>query len=159
MNSLVSEIDLINDKLIVGIQDSFKCYGLCKTTTREKETQIFEVKSKDQVIIDDIFKSFFYHKLDKIDLIKDTRNPGKKNTYQANVSIDLVCYSELQGFDEHVLSRLGNVKLLTINSVDYDSQKIIAQETAKKDFDFHKYLFVVNYQILYKTENCYEACL
>jgi hypothetical protein len=48
--------------------------------------------------------------------------------------------------------------LLTILNTDNDSYKIIAEETEQKDFDFEKYLFVVNYQILYKTDNCHEEC-
>jgi hypothetical protein len=157
MLSLVNEIDLINQELINGIRDSHKFYGLVKTTTRGEETQNFEVKSKDQVIIDDSFKSFFYHKLKDIKY-NQIQAPGKKKLYNAIATIGLVCFSELNNFDEHIINRLSNIKLATISDTDYDSQKIIAEETAKKTFDFNKYLFVVNYQILYKTDNCYEAC-
>lgn len=157
MQSLINEIKSINESLIVGIKDTYKNYGLCKRVVRENETQTFEVESKNQVIIDDTYSSTFYHVLVGTEFT-EIKAPGKKKLYNAITSIRLVCFSNQINFDEHILNRLSNVKLLTIKNKDDDAQKIISEETAKKTFDFHKNLFVVNYQILYKTNNCYETC-
>lgn len=161
MRSLINKIDSLNDSLVVNIKGTFKSYGLTKETSREGEKQNFEVKSKDQVIIDDSFGNFFYHKFKQIDF-KTLQERGKTRLYTATSNIELVCYSSSIDFDQHIINRIGNANIekseVIVNSIDYDSDSIIAQETGKKSFDFHKYLFVVNYQILYKTNNCYEEC-
>jgi len=158
MQSLLSEIENINKELIIGIIGSYKSYGLVKTTVRNKEVQNFEISSKEQVIIDDSFKSFFYHKLKGIKYTV-VKAPGKKKQYNAIATIALIGFSELNNFDEHIINGLSNSNLVTISDTDYDSQKIISEETAKSTFDFdNRFLFVVNYQINYKADNCIEVC-
>jgi hypothetical protein len=157
MQSLINEIKSVNESLIIGIKDTYKMFGLCKRTVRESETQTFEIETKNQVIVDDTYSSTFYHVLIGTEFTED-RAPGKKKLYNATTSIRLVCFSNQLDFDEHILNRLSNVRLLTIKNKDDDAQKIISEETAKKTFNFHNNLFVVNYQILYKTDNCYESC-
>jgi hypothetical protein len=161
MKSLISKIDLLNENLIVNIKGTHKFYGLTKETTRGDEKQNFEVKSKNQVIIDDTYGSFFYHKFSEIDY-KTLQQRGKTRTYIATASIKLICYSNEIDFDDHIRKGLGTANIaktnVIVSSFNYDSQSIISEETGKKDFDFSKYLFVVNYQILYQTDNCYEEC-
>jgi hypothetical protein len=161
MKSLISKVDSLNEDLIVNIKGTHKFYGLTKETTREKEKQNFEIKSKNQVIIDDSYSSFFYHKFKQIDF-KTLQERGKTRIYTAASTIELVCYSDQIDFDTHIINRMGNANIekseVIINNINYDSNSIIAEETGKKDFDFNKYLFVVNYQILYKTDNCHETC-
>lgn len=161
MKFLIDKVDLINNQIIVGINDSFKLYGLTREAIRNGETQNFEVRSKEQIVIDDGYKNFFYHKFKGISY-KLLQERGKKKLYTATASFGLVGYSESAEFDEFLVRKISNLNLpeieAYINDIDYDSYKIISQETGKKDFDFHKYLFVVNYQILYKTDNCDETC-
>ncbi len=158
MQSLVSQVNLINDQLIGGIRDNYKSFGLTRSTKVLTESQNFEVSSGERVFIDDTFKSFFYHKINGDISYNKIKSPGKTNVYNAIASINLVCYSEFIDFQDHILNRLGKVKRLTIKSLNTDSSKIIKEETGKGEFDFNKYLFVVSYQILYKTDNCYELC-
>jgi hypothetical protein len=159
MQSLIDQVDLINESLKVGIRNTYKSFGLTNILKKKDKNVNVDVKSGLQVIIDDEYSSFFYHKLNGNITYDKVKSPGKKNLYNAKAPISLVCFSNQIGFDEHVLSRLSNVRLLTINNLDNDSAKIITEETELKGFDFDKrYLFVVNYQILYKTSNCYESC-
>lgn len=158
MQALINKVDLVNESLIVDIKDSHKYYGLVKQVQRAGENQNLDIKSKEQVFIDDNFKSFFYHKL-KSETYDEIQGRGKTKTYRAKATLELICYSEFAYFDDHIRNRLSQFSEVTINSTDFDSYKIIAQETAKKDFDFEKFLFVVNYQLLYMTDNCHDKCL
>lgn len=158
MRSLINQVDIINESLISGIKGTFKNYGLVKEIVKNEKKQNFDIKSKTPVVIDDLYNSFFYHKINGNITFDKIKSPGKKNLYNAKAQVSLVCFSTSSDFEEHITNRLSNIRLLTILNTDNDSYKIIAEETEKKDFDFEKYLFVVNYQILYKTDNCYEEC-
>lgn len=158
MQSLINQVDLINESLISGIKGTFKNYGLVKEITNNGKKQNFDIKSKTPVLIDDSFNSFFYHKINGNITFDKIKSPGKKNLYNAKAQISIICFSAYSNFEEHITNRLSNVRLLTILNTDNDSYKIIAEETELKSYDFEKYLFVVNYQILYKTDNCYEEC-
>jgi hypothetical protein len=158
MRSLTNQVDTINEFLISEIEGTFKNYGLVKEIINNGKKQNFDYKSKGPVVIDDTYDCFFYHKINGNINFEKVKSPGKKNLYNAKAQIKLVCFSKSDGFEEHITNRLSNIRLLTILNTDNDSYKIIAEETEQKDFDFEKYLFVVNYQILYKTDNCHEEC-
>jgi hypothetical protein len=158
MRSLISQVDIINESLTSGIIGTFKNYGLVKEIINNGKKQNFDYKTKGPVVIDDAYESFFYHKINGNITFEKLRSPGKTNLYNAKAQINLVCFSKSSGFEEHITNRLSNIRLLTILNTDNDSYKIIAEETEQKDFDFEKYLFVVSYQILYKTDNCHELC-
>ena len=158
MLPLITQVDKINDAIIAIADFDLKAIGLCRTAVRNGEKQQFNAKTGEQVVIDDLTGSFIYHKItDKI-TFKKVNSPGTKNLYDAIAPMAAICYSNKQQFDDLILSGLSNIQLLTIINVDWDGYHTIQQETGKTDFDFNKYLFVVNYQILYKTDNCYDPC-
>ncbi len=159
MQSLINEINKINQSLIVDLSGTYKYYGLCKEVKRLEEKQNLDIETETQVILDDNFDSFFYHKIAGSETYnKDPHSPGKTNNYFVKSNINLIGYSKFNNFDDHLRNRLAKIKLLTLNSTDYDVYKIIANETARKDFDFNKYLFVINYQLLYKLDICKDSC-
>lgn len=158
MQSLINEIENINKGLIIGIKDSYKHFGLCKEIIRDDEKQNFDIRTESAVVLDDKYKSFFYHKIAGTETYTEIGKPGKGKQYMASANINLIGFSDFSDFDDHLKNRLSQFRLVTINSIDYDSYKIIANETGKKDFNFKKYLFVVNYQLLYKVNNCDENC-
>lgn len=159
MQPLITQIDNINAQIKIGIDYDFKAHGLCRPAIRNGEKQQFDAKTDEAVVFDDTYGSSFYHKINgaiNYDLVKA---PGKTKLYNAVAPVSLYCFSKHKNFDDHILKSLSNVKLLQIQNVDWDSYKIIASETGRPDFDFNKYLFVVNYQITFKTDNCNDQCL
>lgn len=159
MQSLINEIKRVNQQLIVDINGTYKHFGLCKEVKRLEEKQNLDIETETQVILDDSFDSFFYHKIAGTETYnKDPHSPGKTINYFAKSNVNLIGYSKFSNFDDHIRNRLSKLKHVTINSTDYDIYKIIANETGKKDFDFNKYLFVVNYQLLYKVDSCKNTC-
>ncbi len=158
MQSLINEIIKVNQQLIIDINGTYKHYGLCKEIKRLDEKQNLDIATESQVILDDNFDSFFYHKIAGTETYNEIDSPGKGKTYMAKANINLIGYSRFSNFDDHIRNRLSKLRLITINSTDYDIYKIIANETGRKDFDFNKYLFVVNYQLLYKVDSCKNTC-
>lgn len=158
MQPLITQIDNINAEIKKGIDYDYKAHGLCRASIRNGEKQQFDAVTEEQVMFDDTYASSFYHKINGAINYKEVKAPGKTKLYNAVATASIYCFSSHKNFDDHVLSALSRVKLLQIQNIDWDSYKTIATETGRPDFDFNKYLFVVNYQITFKTDNCNDQC-
>lgn len=153
---LITEVDKLNDQLIVDIKDSYRAYGLVRSAM--KGTEKINYDSKDQVVfIDDTTASFLYHKLIN-ERYSEIQIRGKNKVYNATAEINIICYSKFDYFHDHILNRLSKLKHVTITSSDFDAYKIIKEETGKSDFDFKNYLFMVTYQLVYKIDYCPIVC-
>lgn len=162
MKSLADIIDKcpggVNEILSENIKGSFKAHGLVRTAKKGEELINYEAKNSEVIVfINDEFNNFFYHKLVRA-TFTEIKAPGKKKLYNANASINLICYSGNIDFHDHIINKLSQFSNITINESDFDAYRIIQAETGKSDFDFSKHVFVVNYQLRYQTDNCNEAC-
>lgn len=162
MKSLADIIDKcpggINEVLTESLSDTFKIHGLVRTAKRGEELVNYNSKNNEEIVfIDDSYTHYLYHKLKNISH-EQINSPGKKKLYKANASMSLICWSKNIGFCDHIINRLSQFVDITIGDIDNDSYKIIETETGKKDFDFAKFVFVVNYQLRYQTDNCNELC-
>lgn len=162
MKSLVDIIDQcpggINELLTSGLKDSFKAYGLVRTAQKGDQNINYSVQNEEEIVfIDDAYTHFVYHKIKNISYEPSSAG-GKKKLYYAKGAMSLICWSSNFAFHDHVINRLSQFVDITIGESDFDSYKIIKEETGKDDFDFAKHVFVVNYQLRYQTDNCHELC-
>jgi hypothetical protein len=148
----------VNEVLTRGLNNTFKAYGLVRTAKKGTESINHEVDKVEAIVyFDDAYTHFVYHKIKNISY-EQIRSGGNKKLYNAKGQLSLICWSTDFAFHDHVINRLSQFTDITIGESDFDSYKIIKEEIGKDDFDFSKYVFVVNYQLRYQTDNCHELC-
>lgn len=156
MKSLIAEINKVNQSLLIGVEEACLGYGLVKSIKSGGENLNVLYSSDEKVVYpDDSVKCFFYHKLNS-ERYTEVQGPGKKKIYNANANISLYCWADEVSFHDHLITRFGSTPKVTLIESDFDAYKIVNAEISKKEYDFSKNIFVVKYQLLYKTD-CYEA--
>jgi hypothetical protein len=140
----------------IKVIDNALLIGLVRTTEKGDEKLNFDI-SNNVVAFDDKYDMFSYHKVIK-EGFEEIQSRGKNKTYNITANINLIVYTSSRDTTDLLVSAMSRIKDVVLLSVDYDSLKIIRQETNKTDFDPSKYIFSINYDLRYKSSECTSIC-
>jgi hypothetical protein len=147
-------IDELN-KTIKVVSNSFLA-GIVRTTEKSGERINYD-KDSNPIVFDDRYDMFSYHKvLDE--QYDEIQSRGKFKTYVVTANINLIIYGTSRELPDNIVAEMSKLKDVTVKKVDHDSLKIFRQETSKKDFDLSKYIFMVNYDLRYRSSECTNTC-
>jgi hypothetical protein len=130
---------------------------------------VFEVQKNDgkinvdinnnPIVFDDKFEIYIYHKLSAINFNK-IQSRGKTNVYEAKATVNIFAFTIFRNFHDVLVANLSELPHVLVEDIDFDSYKIIKNETGKDSFDFVKrFVFSLKYTVTYRTEKCDDICL
>lgn len=154
MRKIDEEINIVN-LAIAGISPISSIHGIVRVTEKNGEKINYDNNQKP-VFFDDKYKLFLYHKV-KSENLSVLQEKGKVKLYQSTAVLDMIVYAEDSSFIDEIINGMSTVKQARINNIELDSLKVLRSETFLKSFDFDKYIFSVNYSLLYKLD-CKVKC-
>lgn len=157
MESLDARIARYNTELTKELSNFSFEDSICRIAERGIEKVRYN-KDNKPIVFDDKFDYFGYHGLVSISHDKIAAG-GKKVKYNNNARIELIIYTKHRSFADCVFNKLAKFPEITILDTDFESYKILRNETTKNDYNISHYIFVVNYQVQYQTTSCVSyAC-
>lgn len=163
MQYLDSEIEKINLVLKQGLTNEFFCDSITRITERnsfDTPEKVNADKDTNAVIFDDSYDYYVYHRLVSINGSQELKSPGKTRKFLNNATIEMYVYTKDRNYVDCIQERITSIKNLQFNSIDFDSYNYIQNETSKKDFNPADYIYVVNYNLQYKTTcSTLDACI
>jgi hypothetical protein len=152
INTLVKNL---NTTLVSGISGTCKAHGIVRVVEKGDEKINYDTEN-NPVVFDDKYSIFFYHKLLK-EGFEVLQSRGKGYVYNVDSSIDLIVFCEKSAVYDYLISKLSTVRDLTISESDFDSYKILKEETSIVSYDFKKHIFKINYNLKYKSDECSQV--
>lgn len=153
LDDIVYEINCV---LKESIRGTYKENGIVRQVDKDGQILNYDI-NENQIQFDDSYENLFYHKIVSEDFAV-IKGQGKATSYNRTASMSLICYSRYRDFDDYLSSKLSKIKHLTIQNIDWDSVGIFNREIGNNNsYNTNHYVFSIQYQIVYKTNGCYEC--
>ncbi len=147
-------VESIN-KMVVPSGNSFSA-GIVRVAQKGQEKINYDLNNKP-IVFDDKYENYAYHKLLKQNYTV-LQERGVKKTYLITANMNMFVFSTERQSHDDMIALFSGIKNVTINSTDFDSYKILKQETSVAEYDIKKYIFAINYDIKYTSNECLTSC-
>lgn len=109
------------------------------------------------VVIDDKYQTLIYHRLDRISGDKiDGR--GRGNNYRLNAQLLMIVCTTSDTLHDLLLFLLMEQANIEYSSSSFDHNRIIQQETGRRELNIDRPLFQINYTLTTMAERCLPDC-
>lgn len=148
LDEIVNQINKDISKSMSGVV----AHGIVRSVVNSGKTINYDEKG-NQISFDDKSDVFLYHKSISAPY-SELRAPGKTKTYQVNANTEVYVYSKKRNTEDLINTVLSKYKNISITNLNTDSAAIFAKEADAEHFKPEHYVFVISYQIIFKTSDC-----
>lgn len=145
---------LINEK--ARVESNSFCGGIVRVAEKSSEKINYDADNRP-VIFDDKYDLFLYHKV-RSESLKVIQERGTSKVYDVIANMNVIVFCKNRETCDLIVSAMSTLKDVTLNSIDHDSYKILKQETSITSYDFSKYIFSINYDLKYRSNECTSVC-
>jgi hypothetical protein len=157
MQHLDRLVEIVNTEIKTGLSSlRTSVNAIVRRVEKGTETLNYDINEK-VISFDDANDVYLYHR-EIESLYTVIQGRGKKYLYSVSTKMELICYSKLRNAQDYLTDKLSNIKDLEITGSDNDSIKIFKEESGKEGFDLSHYVFKINYNLKYHSDNC-TTCL